>query len=448
MSSAAAVIQLHQREAFERNVTRAVLAGAGAGALAFVVARLGFTVPLTFLSLVATVLACVRGPKWDRVSLAALALVLPAVPWLFGMSTLWTIGLSGAVAGALMVRARAKERGDEGSVGAEREGPLHYLATALATAGLAVAGTEVGQVVASQLGALQAPALLRYLASGAVVSLFAGIGGLAAHLALKSDPVEARGEEVLGQVSGEFQELTQRALTLYRQAGASLASLPRDPAREELARTVSRLTKEAFDLSSEWAGVESSLHEATERELAKQVAELTKSAMAAKDPVAKRQLELAGASLTEELGRLGELKLKRERVVAKLKSQLALLERARVALIGMRSSHATIRAAEMSAVARKLNALATAQADEAALAHEVATGTELKAMQRQAADDESAKVLAQVKAPTPSAPSVGPAVVAPEAPAPVDGAAGTAQADAHGSGERVPVAADAPSTTP
>lgn len=422
MSSAAAVIQLHQREAFERNVTRAVLAGAGAGALAFVVSRLGFTVPLTFLSLVATVLACVRGTRWDRVTLAGLALVLPALPWLFGMSTLWTIGFSGAAAGALMVRARVTERGDEGSVGAEREGVLHYVLTALATAGLAVAGTEVGQVVASQLGTLQAPTLLRYLASGAVVSLFAGIGGLAAHVALKSDPVEARGEEVLAQVSGEFQELTQRALTLYRQCGGTLASLPRDPAREELARTVSRLTKDAFELSAEWAGVESSLQEATERELAKQVAELTKSAQAAKDPIARKQLELASASLSEELVRLGELKLKRERVVAKLKSQLALLERARVALIGMRSSHATIRAAEMSAVARKLNALATTQADEAALAHEVATGTELKVMQQQAADDASAKLLAQVKAPTPSAPTAPPSVSAPEAPAPVDGA--------------------------
>ena len=33
MSSSAAVLQLHHRDAFERNVTRALVAGAGAGAL-------------------------------------------------------------------------------------------------------------------------------------------------------------------------------------------------------------------------------------------------------------------------------------------------------------------------------------------------------------------------------------------------------------------------------
>ena len=40
-----------------------------------------------------------------------------------------------------------------------------------------------------------------------------------------------------------------------------------------------------------------------------------------------------------------EMRLKRERIVAKLKSQVALLERARVALIGMRSGHVQVKAA-------------------------------------------------------------------------------------------------------
>src|SRR5262249_622735 len=75
--------------------------------------------------------------------------------------------------------------------------------------------------------------------------------------------------------------------------------------------------------------------------------------------------------------RLDEVSQKRERILAKLKSQVALLERARVALIGMRSGHTQIRAAEMSALSRKFNALASAQGDEARLAHEIATGVEL-----------------------------------------------------------------------
>ena len=81
------------------------------------------------------------------------------------------------------------------------------------------------------------------------------------------------------------------------------------------------------------------------------------------------------------------MRLKRERVLARLKSQVALLERARVALIGMRSTHATVRAAEMAAVSRKLNALAISQHDEAKLGHEVATSAELTSLEQQADDE-------------------------------------------------------------
>src|SRR6185312_14252918 len=110
------------------------------------------------------------------------------------------------------------------------------------------------------------------------------------------------------------------------------------------------------------------------------IQELEASAKTSRDAVARQQLELAAKSLGEELERLGELKLKRERVLARLKSQVALLERARVALIGLRSTHATVRAAELSAVSRKLNALALSQSEEAKAGHEVATSVEMTAM--------------------------------------------------------------------
>jgi hypothetical protein len=76
-----AVIQLQHREAFERNVTRALAAGAGAGVLAFLAQRLQVPVPLSFLAVVATSLACVRGDKMDRMMLTGLSVVLPAMPW-------------------------------------------------------------------------------------------------------------------------------------------------------------------------------------------------------------------------------------------------------------------------------------------------------------------------------------------------------------------------------
>jgi hypothetical protein len=388
-----AVLHLHQREIFERNVTRALVAGAGAGVLAFLTQKLHLPVPPSFLAVVGATLACVRGDRRERLLLAGLAVILPALPWLFGLSAAWTVGLAGAAAGALMVKARISERGEEGSLASGRPGPFHYVATALATGGLAVAGTEVARVLSARMTDVATPAALNFAVSGVVVALFAGIGSIASHVALASDPVEARCEELLPQLSGEFEALLARILSLYRQCGVQLAALPREAAREELARTLSRLTKDAAELAAEWAGVEAQLHDNAHADLTKEVAELKKSAAAARDAVARQQLEGAARSLEEELERLGELKLKRERVLAKLKSQGALLERARVALIGMRSSHATVRAAEMSAVSRKLNALALAQADEAKLAHEVATGAELQAADVARADAETKAAL-------------------------------------------------------
>ncbi|MBK7863644.1 MAG: hypothetical protein IPJ65_34570 [Archangiaceae bacterium] len=159
------------------------------------------------------------------------------------------MALSGAVAGALMVKARQCEKGEEGSVGAARPGVVHYGVAAAVIAGLSVAGLEVAKVLALRMADWQTPGLLAALISGVIVALFAGIGGISAHLMLKADPVEARCEELIPQLHGEFQTLSTRALNLYRQCGESMQKLPREPAREELARTLQRLTKDAVELS-------------------------------------------------------------------------------------------------------------------------------------------------------------------------------------------------------
>ena len=391
-----AVISLQHRETFERNVTRALAAGIGAGLLGFLTWKLRMPVPLPFLSIVATALACVRGDKMDRTILTVLSVTLPAIPWSFGLSGPWTVGLAGAAAGALMVKARLAERGEEGSVGVDRPGIFHYVTTALSVGGLAVAGNEVAKVLSMRLEQASTPMIFNFAISAIVISLFAGIGSIASHVALKSDPVEARVEELLPTLTGEFERLISKALSLYRMAGTQLAALPRDAAREELARTLQKLTRDAAELAAEWAGVEAQVHETAHADLQREIDELQTSAKAARDSVAKQQLLDAAESLKEELIRLSDLSLKRERVLAKLKSQVALLERARVALIGMRSTHATVRAAEMAAVARKLNALAQGQNVEAKLGHEVATTTELATLEVKKADAEMMEPVAPI----------------------------------------------------
>jgi hypothetical protein len=369
-----AVLQLHRRESFERNVGRALVAGAVAGGLNLALASIGWTLPLAYLALAATCLAFVRGDRADRILLAALALILPGLAWAMGFASGWTVASGGAAAGLLMVRANQCERGEEGQLGLDRPGGLNYALGAAATAGLSLAGVEVVRVLSLRLADISTPVGLAALVSGAVLALFVALGSLPAHVALRPDPVEARCEELIPQLSGEFRLLASRALALYRQCGAALARLPRDPAREELARTLSQMTRAAVELSSEWAGVEHELEERAHKELGLEIADLEKSARACTDVLARQQLLSAADSLREELGRVEELRLRRERILARLKAEVALLERARVALIGLRSGHAQIRAAELAGIARRFASLSRLQSDEARIADEVATG--------------------------------------------------------------------------
>ncbi|HEX4622005.1 MAG TPA: hypothetical protein VH208_10605 [Myxococcaceae bacterium] len=397
--STTAVLQLQQRESFERNVTRAVVAGGIAGVAHLALVRVGGVlgsvfgaapghafpapdaeqlVPLSLLAIVATAAACIRGgDRFDRVLLWGMALVLPVLPWFLGMSAPWALATSGAIGGAVMVRAHLCDRGEERQVAAGRAGWFNYLLGAGLCGGLAVVGTDIARVLALRLADIAAPSLVTGIFSAAAIALFVGLGSVAAHVALKPDPVEQRCEELLPSLNGELHTLAARALDQYRQCGKALAALPRESAREELARTLSRMTGDAVELASEWSALEEQLDVDGVQHLEQELADLQASAKASRDPVARRQLEIAVASLTEELERLEELKLRRERIVAKMKAEVALLDRARVALIGMRSGQVQIKAAALSALARKFSALSAAQSDEARIADQVATSAEL-----------------------------------------------------------------------
>ena len=369
----ATILQLHHREAFERTVTRALAGGAGAGLIHLATLRVGLPLPLAWLVPAAVVLACAQGDRWDRILLGGLGVLLTALPYALGMAPEWTVACSAAAAGALLVRARLSERGEKGQVAEARPTLVHFGLGAVLSAGLTLAGSEVARVFSARLSDLATPALLGASVAGGILGLFVGLSAVAAHLGLSADPVEARAEELLPRLTGDFRTLCERALSLYRQCGQSLALLPREPAREELARTLARITRDAVELASEWAGVETQLEERAQAELQAEREDLERSARASTDAVARRQLELAAASLAEEVEHLGELKGRRERIVARLRAEVALLERARVALLSLRSGQAQLKAAELSALARRFRSLSSVQWEEGQALDAVAT---------------------------------------------------------------------------
>jgi peptidoglycan hydrolase CwlO-like protein len=85
---------------------------------------------------------------------------------------------------------------------------------------------------------------------------------------------------------------------------------------------------------------------------------LRERAAATEDAVARKQLELAASSLGEELNRLDALQKRKERLVAQLHAQVALLERARVSLVGAQGGEAKDKGVQAAQLAQRLAALA------------------------------------------------------------------------------------------
>ena len=165
----------------------------------------------------------------------------------------------------------------------------------------------------------------------AAVALFWSVGMLAAHVTVHGNAVEARGSALEKQLSGEAQGLVSRAVTLYAQCQKEAARLTPGPGRTELVGVLEKMAREVFSLAESHAELEAQLRAVHQGEVDAQVKELRAKAAAATDAVARRQLELAASSLGEELNHLDLLGRKRERQLAQLHAQVALLERARVA---------------------------------------------------------------------------------------------------------------------
>lgn len=359
-----AVLQLHDREAFERATLRALVAGALAGGLHLALARLGLALPSVPLLLFAVVAAAARGDRTDRALLVLLGAVLPAAAWGLAPGPGWGAALGGAAAGALLVQARHTARGEEGQLGALRPAALHRAAAAGLGLVLTPLGDHVADVLRSWSPVLGVPALLAAGAAGAATALFAALPALAAHVALAPDPVEARAEALLPALPEPLRAPVQRALGRYRQCGESLAALPRGPAREALARALAHLTSEAVEIASAWSGIEAQLAADGADGLAREAARLRADAQATGDAPTRRQLERAAATLDEALLRREALRARRERLLARLHATGALLESARGSLLALRSAEVQGRAAALSALARRFEALARAPADE------------------------------------------------------------------------------------
>lgn len=362
---------LQDRHVFERNLTRALWLGPLLGVATRAVlswagvsdanASLGLAAVLVGIGLAVSIDA---GDTLDRLLLSALSLLPPAVwlIWTFrNPAPLWPFVAGTFVLGLLPVRAQRCRTGVEGGLARARPSPVHDLAGALATALLATVGFMVGGRFGDALERAGAPEMLQFAAVAFCLSLFAGLGALAAHLWLVPDPIERRAEQLLRRLPREIVPPVQRALVAYRACGERLATLPRHAVRDELAQTVSRLTVRILEGAEAWAPLEAQVGPKARATLSADAAALAERAARATDPIAQGHLERAAQALAEEVSRISGMEVEREREVARLEADAALLEQARVALLNADRGLRTRGLSEVEALSRRLQTLSALQ---------------------------------------------------------------------------------------
>lgn len=367
----AAPLPLVHREAFERNALLALGAGACAGivhlALSTALAWVGVVLPafpegtvgaalgLPALAVVAAVLGCLSGDRTDRALLLLGTLALVPLPFLFTVPAVWKLALAGALAGPLMVQAQVCDRGERGLVDAERPGKISFALASIATALLVPAGVAIAKILAWRLLDFGTPSILLGAFSGAVVALFVALGALPAHVGLAPDPASARLGQLLPRAQGDLRRLLERARELYRRCSVGLASLPREPSRESLAETVGEIGLEIAALAEKLVKLEPLWAQVGGADTEQEIARLERALEKAGDPLARTQLMLALDAHRKERTQAKELLHRKERLVARLEAEVALLGSANLALVQARTGEAQATGVELGTLAQRLS---------------------------------------------------------------------------------------------
>ncbi|MFH1808444.1 MAG: hypothetical protein ABIJ09_06860 [Pseudomonadota bacterium] len=204
------------------------------------------------------------------------------------------------------------------------------------------------------------------LAPVPVVAAVAGaVGGFIAtaltgvrRVTVLTDPVARAFRKAEDKLRGELLRHATQAKRVYDQILDDLKRRKIEKALEhDLRDRAKELCLSLFETALRWQAIQGETAGKNEAEIRSRVDDLQRSATQAKDPIAREQYERAANSLMAQLTYLQSIGRGRERTVARIVSQLALLEKVRFSLMNYHATDSERLADELRDVARELEDL-------------------------------------------------------------------------------------------
>lgn len=333
---------------FHTTVARAVLGGTaaalGTGLVSWLIGPI--PEPLFAVAITTGVMAAVaaRGKKWWRAAIGGLLGASGA-----GLA-IWA-GSYPLLAGALLGATTAP-------VLAYGESWKRMSVVAAVSGSFGIAGLFVAEWMQS-VGLLNGvlPPPLAAAAAGAAAGLFFGLASAPRHIARPTDPVEAKYLEALQIKDGELYEVLSRALSIHQSVKTDLQQKKDEKTVQKLGERVGELAMRILTIAEQCRRIESDLSAAPAFELEERIAQLRRKADAATDAAARETYISAVESLDGQRRALDAISRGRERVIARLHANVALLEKVRFSLLHMRSADAERIGGEASPLTEALEEL-------------------------------------------------------------------------------------------
>lgn len=194
------------------------------------------------------------------------------------------------------------------------------------------------------------PTGIEALAGGAAGGLMIGVASLARHVTIAGPALDAELRTLAAANTGsEIGELLLRAANAWREARVALGGQA-----AEVQAAADDLVVKIVGFARRFCEVEAEARRTKPDELRDRLARLEVRLAATTDPMARTEFVRARDAVAAQLASLDEIDKGRERAVARLTHQVAILERLRLAAIRHRSVDATRLGAELAPVVDEL----------------------------------------------------------------------------------------------